>query len=155
MATQTPVVRVGVAAVIQDAQGRMVLGIRKGSHGDGQWQFPGGHLEMGESPLACAERETLEETGLVVRAEKLVTVTNDVFGPSKHYITLFVLCRRADEAQEPQVLEPHKCACWEWKSWADVRAAIAGEQGQAKVFLPIVNLLRDHPEIEALVEASC
>ena len=58
---------------------------------------------MGESPLACAERETLEETGLVVRAEKLATVTNDVFGPSKHYITLFVLCRRSDEAQEPQV----------------------------------------------------
>jgi hypothetical protein len=52
-----------------------------------------------------------------------------------------------------QVLEPHKCECWEWKSWADVRGIIAGEQGPAKVFLPIVNLLRDHPEIEALVEA--
>ncbi len=71
----------------------------------GHWQFPGGHLEVGESYFACAERETLEETGLAVRAEKLVGLTNDVFGPTKHYITIFVLCRRADESQEPTVSE--------------------------------------------------
>ncbi len=35
MTPQVPVVRVGVAAVVQDAQGRMVMGIRKGSHGEG------------------------------------------------------------------------------------------------------------------------
>lgn len=58
---------------------------------------------MGESYLACAERETLEETGLVVRAEKLLAVTNDVFSASRHYVTLFVLCRRVDESQEPKV----------------------------------------------------
>jgi ADP-ribose pyrophosphatase YjhB (NUDIX family) len=69
----------------------------------GQWQFPGGHLEVGEDYLACAERETLEETGLVVRAEKLVAVTNDVFSESKHYVTLFVSCRRVDETMEPKV----------------------------------------------------
>ena len=70
----------------------------------GHWQFPGGHLEFGETPLACAERETLEETGLIVRADKIVAVTNDVFEESaKHYITLFVSCRRLDEGQEPEV----------------------------------------------------
>jgi hypothetical protein len=35
MTTPAPVVRVGVAAVVRDAQGRMVVGVRKGSHGDG------------------------------------------------------------------------------------------------------------------------
>lgn len=35
MTPRAPVVRVGVAAVVQDAQGRMVMGIRKGSHGEG------------------------------------------------------------------------------------------------------------------------
>lgn len=138
MTTQAPVVRVGVAAVVRDAQGRMVMGVRKVSHGNGafsalswlmlcfrwrlpesgpfptvtdtgyrhgsgQWQFPGGHLEVGESYFACAERETLEETGLVVRAEKLLGLTNDVFSPTKHYITIFVLCQRVDESQEPEV----------------------------------------------------
>jgi ADP-ribose pyrophosphatase YjhB (NUDIX family) len=59
---------------------------------------------MGESFFACAERETLEETGLAVRAQRLLAVTNDVFDPrSKHYITIFVLCQRVDETQEPQV----------------------------------------------------
>jgi hypothetical protein len=51
-------------------------------------------------------------------------------------------------------MEPEKCESWSWKSWADVRAVIAGDQEQAKVFLPIVNLLRDHPDIEGLIEAS-
>ncbi len=38
MAAQPPpVVRVGVAAVVRDAQGRMVMGIRKGPHGGGWW----------------------------------------------------------------------------------------------------------------------
>ena len=48
-------------------------------------------------------------------------------------------------------MEPHKCESWSWKSWADVRAVVAGEDGAAKIFLPIINLLRDHPDIEALV----
>ncbi|SPQ17681.1 4712bce7-94c1-4c37-b8a7-a406ed7cdb77 [Thermothielavioides terrestris] len=150
-----PVVRVGVAAVVQDAQGKMVMGRRKGSHGDGQWQFPGGHLEVGESFFACAERETLEETGLAVRAQRLLAVTNDVFDPrSKHYITIFVLCQRVDETQEPQVLEPEKCECWTWQSWSDIRAVIAGRDGESKVFLPIVNLLRDYPGVVSEMETS-
>lgn len=72
--------------------------------GTGHWQFPGGHLEFGETPLQCAERETLEETGLVVSAKRVVAVTNDVFAESgKHYITLFVICDRVDNTQEPEV----------------------------------------------------
>ena len=40
----------------------------------------------------------------MVRAERVVAVTNDVFAESgKHYITLFVLCWRVSEDQEPQV----------------------------------------------------
>ncbi|KXX80662.1 Nudix hydrolase 1 [Madurella mycetomatis] len=150
MTIQSPAVRVGVAALVKDAQGRLVMGVRKG-HGAGQWQFPGGHLEMGESYLACAERETLEETGLVVRAEKLVAVTNDVFSASRHYVTLFVLCRRVDESQEPKVMEPEKCGPWCWKSWSDVKAVIADEGGDQKLFLPVINLLKDHPDVESLV----
>lgn len=73
----------------------------------GTWQFPGGHLEVGESWFACAERETLEETGLVVKAEKFLTATNDIFDPAgKHYITIFVLCKRVDENTEPEVCRP-------------------------------------------------
>lgn len=158
MATQQPNVRVGVAAVITDAAGeKMVMGIRKGdSHGVGHWQFPGGHLEFGESPLQCAERETLEEAGLVVRAVKVVAVTNDIFeANNKHYITLFVACRRMNEGQEPETLEPHKCEGWFWRTWTDVRELIdEKDRGDTKedprLFLPIINLLREHPNVEEL-----
>jgi mutator protein MutT len=36
----------------------------------GKWEFPGGKIEPGESPAMAAVRETLEETGLAVRAER-------------------------------------------------------------------------------------
>lgn len=102
-------------------------------------------------------------------------MTNDVFGESgKHYVTLFVLCRRVDETQEPEVrvfllcvgvveeweladldeqtLEPEKCEGWFWKSWGDVRAMDEGRRAgaQQQLFLPIVNLLREHADVEAL-----
>ncbi|KAK4203959.1 putative hydrolase [Triangularia verruculosa] len=157
-----PVVRVGIAAVIHDpSTNKMIFGTRRGSHGSGTIQFPGGHLDMGETWFACAERETLEETGLVVRAKKLLAATNDVFEQeNKHYITLFILCERVDD-QEPLVLEPEKCEGWFWKSWSDVRdltsggsagnGSGSGQQRGQKFFLPIMNLLRDHPDIESLM----
>ena len=70
----------------------------------GQWSFPGGHLDQGENLFACAERETLEETGLAIRALKVVAVTNDIFSePDKHYISIFVKSERIDAQQQPQV----------------------------------------------------
>lgn len=72
---------------------------------EGAIQLPGGHLEVGESPEACAVREVAEETGLVVREEdvRFVTATNDIFArEGKHYVTLFVACRVEDDAH-PEV----------------------------------------------------
>ncbi|KAK5631708.1 hypothetical protein RRF57_007422 [Xylaria bambusicola] len=59
---------------------------------------------MGESFFACAERETLEETGLRVKGVKVVAVTNDVFdATSKHYITMFIQCTMEDAEAQPKV----------------------------------------------------
>ena len=70
----------------------------------GTWTFPGGHLDFGESLFGCAERETLEESGLVVRGVGVIGVTNDFFVPNQlHYITVWVRCQRVDQKQEPQV----------------------------------------------------
>lgn len=41
--------------------------------GDYLWEIPAGRLEPGEEPLACAERELLEETGC--RCERLTPLT--------------------------------------------------------------------------------
>lgn len=154
MSAQQPVVRVGVAVIVGDRQGRVILGKRQGSHGAGQWALPGGHVELGETYLQCAERETLEETGLKVRAVRLVAVTEDIFSESKHYITLFVVCERESQEQEPEVLEPHKCDGWFWKGWSELRDMLDKPDERESLFLPIVNLLRKHSDIEALVSTG-
>ncbi|TGJ83269.1 hypothetical protein E0Z10_g5489 [Xylaria hypoxylon] len=110
MATTPPTPRVGVAVIICNAKGELVIGKRAGSHGAGSWAFPGGHLEMGESFFTCAERETLEETALRVKGVKIVAVTNDVFDAAlKHYATIFVQCVLEDADAEPRTMEPNKC----------------------------------------------
>ncbi|KAF4999655.1 hypothetical protein FGRMN_2304 [Fusarium graminum] len=127
MSTEAPNPRVGVAAIVYGRDGKFLTGKRTGSHGAGTIQLPGGHLDYGESFLACAERETLEETGLQVRAVKVVAVTNDVFEQEhKHYITIFVRCEMVDESAEPQILEPQKCEGWYWKNWDDLKKILPG-----------------------------
>ena len=123
--------RVGVAVIIHK-EGQVLLGQRLGSHGAGSWQFPGGHLEYGESLAACAAREVTEETGLMVRGIRPVTFTNDIFAAEgKHYVTLYMLADYVGGT--PEVLEPHKCARWDWFRWDALPQPL---------FLPIENLLR-------------
>lgn len=60
-------IEVCVALVRRD--GRVLVRRRaRGEHLAGAWEFPGGKRLPGERGRACAERETLEETGLRVRA---------------------------------------------------------------------------------------
>ena len=56
-----------VAAVVSDSAGRMLLCRRPAHkrHGD-LWEFPGGKLESGETPLHAAKRELAEELGVEV-----------------------------------------------------------------------------------------
>ncbi len=46
--------------------GRLLLIQRAKEPGRGKWEFPGGHLELGETVFEAAQREVLEETGLRV-----------------------------------------------------------------------------------------
>lgn len=62
---------VGVTAVVLDDHGRVLLHRRSD---DGRWATPGGILEPGEQPAPAVVRETLEETGVEVRVERLATV---------------------------------------------------------------------------------
>jgi 8-oxo-dGTP pyrophosphatase MutT (NUDIX family) len=60
-----------VAAVIHDANGRLLL--QEKSSGEG-WSLPAGAIEPGESPEQAVQREVLEETGLVVEAAQILGV---------------------------------------------------------------------------------
>ncbi|MGW1162429.1 NUDIX hydrolase [Streptomyces sp. NPDC002513] len=61
----------GVAAVVFDDDGRVLLGRRADN---GQWSVIGGIPEPGEQPAACAVREVYEETAVRCVAEQVVLV---------------------------------------------------------------------------------
>ena len=65
---------VGVAIVVRDARGRVLLGKRAAGWGAGSWCIPCGSVEWGEDVRAAAERELREETGLRARAGEVVAV---------------------------------------------------------------------------------
>ncbi len=109
------VVRVGVGVIVPDESGRVLIGQRKCPHGQGLWGFPGGHLEMGETPAGCAQREAMEEAGIEVDNLRLVGVTNNIFEPDKQYITLYMACQSFRGTIENR--EPDKLERWEWHAW--------------------------------------
>ena len=60
------------SVAIQDPQGRLLL-VREGDPRVlGKYNLPGGHPEGDESPIRCAIRETVEETGLFVQPSSLL-----------------------------------------------------------------------------------
>lgn len=63
-----------IAAVIVEHGGRVLLEQRAMEPGRGGWTFPGGFLEIGETPAAGAAREATEEVGLDVTLGALLGV---------------------------------------------------------------------------------
>ncbi|KAL6080615.1 Enolase-phosphatase E1 [Balamuthia mandrillaris] len=110
--------RCGVAVcIVHSVEGeeKVLVGLRKGSHGAGQWAFPGGALEYGEELEACARREVLEETGLHIKNIRFSTILNDTdYG--LHFVCP-VMQAEVDGDATPLVMEPQKCERWEWVSW--------------------------------------
>ncbi len=94
--------QVGVGVVfIRD--GRVLLGRRQGSHGEGEWGSAGGHLELGESLEECARREALEELGLVVEELSFLCVSN-IVAYGKHYVDVEFRGGIGDQQPTPTAL---------------------------------------------------
>ena len=123
--------KVGVGVIIRRSS-QVLLGRRKGTHGAGTWQFPGGHLQYGESVEECARRELREETGLLLDEIQLGPYTNDIFDEANcHYVTLYAV---GDSLTgDAELREPDKCEEWRWFEWSCLPRPL---------FLPIQNLLK-------------
>jgi ADP-ribose pyrophosphatase YjhB (NUDIX family) len=63
---------VGCSATLFDADRRKILLTRRADNG--RWCLPGGHFEPGEDVAEACVREMHEETGLEVRAVRLIGV---------------------------------------------------------------------------------
>jgi 8-oxo-dGTP pyrophosphatase MutT (NUDIX family) len=85
----------GVTALVVDDQGRVLMVQRSDN---GLWTLPSGIAEPGEEMAFACAREVLEETGIVVRVEELISIRT--VGPVTYpnddvtsYVDHFFRCR--------------------------------------------------------------
>ncbi len=92
--------------------GKVLLGKRKGSHGDGEYGWPGGHLEYMESIVEAAKREVREEAGIEIKNVKFLRLLNLKDYPPKHYVDIGLV---ADwESGDAKLMEPDRSEGWDW-----------------------------------------
>ena len=103
------------AAIALVVRGEEILLIRRARPPDaGRWAFPGGKIDFGESLLAAAERELLEETNVEADALRVITALDAFDGmPTalhQHFILVGVLCRW--RSGEPRAADDATHAAW-------------------------------------------
>jgi len=104
-------IKIGLGIMIMK-DGRVLLGKRKGSHGEGEYAWPGGHLEYMESIEECARREVREETDMEIQNVRFMRLYNLKKYAPKHYIDIGVI---ADwKSGEPKIMEPDRIEGWTW-----------------------------------------
>ncbi|RFM27891.1 NUDIX hydrolase [Deminuibacter soli] len=93
-----PTAKVDVRGLLLDEQGRLLL-VKE--QADGRWSLPGGWADVGQTPAEVVIKEFVEETGLVVTAERLLAVFDKRMHPhppQPFYVYKFVfLCKAASQ----------------------------------------------------------
>ena len=90
-----PVVGVGAVVLVN---GRVVLVRRDHEPLKGEWNLPGGGVELGETLEAACAREVLEETGLVVEVGAMIEVFDRIMYDEArtvqyHFVLVDYVCR--------------------------------------------------------------
>ena len=77
----------------------------------GEWELPGGRLEIGETPEQCVIREIAEETGWIVTAGSILdTWLYHITQAGKHVFIVTYACelKSGQEGQDPVLSDEHQ-----------------------------------------------
>ena len=94
---------VAAGGLVTNSHGQVLL-IKSPRYGD--WEFPGGQVEEGETIPHALEREVLEETGIVVKVKSLVGIYSNTRKPSivnMDFICEYISGEPATSAESSQV----------------------------------------------------
>jgi len=106
-----------VAAGIIVHEGKVLIARRKqGQNHGGLWEFPGGKIEVNETPQECLVRELHEELGIEVEAGRIVAEAWDRSGHGS-FVILAVEAGLVSGSIRPTVHDEVK-----WVSWEDLPA---------------------------------
>lgn len=109
---------------------------------DGGWTLPGGWADVGEMPSRAAERETWEEAGYHVQAQRVVGVYDaNRTGPLEvfHAVKLVYLCNIIDGEPRPS----QETSEVRFYDLDDLPALLSGERTKSRHIADAVAALRD------------
>lgn len=105
------IIKVGIGVMIMK-DGKVLLGKRRGSHGEGEYAWPGGHMEYMESFENCAKREVMEETGMEIQNIRFLRLLNLKTYAPKHYVDVGLIVDW--KSGEPKIMEKDRVEGWNW-----------------------------------------
>jgi ADP-ribose pyrophosphatase YjhB (NUDIX family) len=104
---------VGVAAVIQDASGRVLLVQRAdGQFGAGLWCIPCGYVEWGEDLREAVAREALEEAGVAIELGDVVQVAVNRHDLDRPTVGIWFSAHLVDPRAEPHAGDDAVAVAW-------------------------------------------
>lgn len=131
--------RLGCGAVIQRADGTILLVQRGRQPEQGHWGLPGGKVDWMEKVEDAVVREVQEETGLRVAVTRLLCVV-DHFEPAlgQHWVAPVYLVRALD-ATVASVKEPEALLALDWFTADALPAPLTLSARKALEYLSIAN----------------
>ena len=104
--------KVVALALQRESDGRYLMAQRSpGSSGAGQWEFPGGKIEQGETQEQALIREIHEELSISIKKADLIFIASHIFQYPQRTIQLYLWTTKFHE--EPQVqLTEHDQVTW-------------------------------------------